>query len=527
MFDILIVGSGPAGVSAAFPLVEAGLSVLMVDGGSINPDSYPKEDLLTWRQNNSEQYLRMIGEDFYSLKSLTAASPKLRVPAHRYVFQGFNEDNKIIGEDFLALGSLAPGGLSNAWGCGVAKFSKKDFEGFPFSEFEIEDSYRTVATRMGISGPKNDELSEYFGLDSISSPPIYIDRIHSKLLSNYSNIKNHKKFYGFKMAQSRMAVLGQDKEGRKACNLCGNCFWGCDRKSMYSAVEDLKLLKRNSNFHYETGIIIDELKKIDVGWKIRGYKKSNKNWYEFEGKKVVLAAGTLTTSSLVLKTLGYEGVSIQMQSCPTAAFMVWLPSALGYQADYSFALGQLSYTLNLDSGLTGYGSLFNTAGIPLSEFVRHSPLKMPLSIDFFRNFLTSCMLGVIFYPGSLSSAQLVLNLKGELKVSGGYNDKTKRIIDNSKRNLEKIFWKMGALLLPQSFRPGIPGSDIHYSCTFPMKHKPTEMETNKFGELPGLKGLFLVDGSSLSSLPAKSHTLTIMANADRIGRQISQLSRLK
>ena len=32
-FDAVIVGSGPAGVSAAFPLLDAGLRVLMVDGG--------------------------------------------------------------------------------------------------------------------------------------------------------------------------------------------------------------------------------------------------------------------------------------------------------------------------------------------------------------------------------------------------------------------------------------------------------------------------------------------------------------
>jgi thioredoxin reductase len=30
--EILIIGSGPAGVSAAFPLVQAGRRVLMIDG---------------------------------------------------------------------------------------------------------------------------------------------------------------------------------------------------------------------------------------------------------------------------------------------------------------------------------------------------------------------------------------------------------------------------------------------------------------------------------------------------------------
>ena len=31
--DVIVIGSGPAGVSAALPLVEAGRRVLMIDGG--------------------------------------------------------------------------------------------------------------------------------------------------------------------------------------------------------------------------------------------------------------------------------------------------------------------------------------------------------------------------------------------------------------------------------------------------------------------------------------------------------------
>ena len=36
--DVIIVGSGVAGVSCAFPLVEAGLKVLMIDKGYTNND---------------------------------------------------------------------------------------------------------------------------------------------------------------------------------------------------------------------------------------------------------------------------------------------------------------------------------------------------------------------------------------------------------------------------------------------------------------------------------------------------------
>ena len=32
-FDVIVVGSGPAGVSAAYPLIKAGLKVAIIDGG--------------------------------------------------------------------------------------------------------------------------------------------------------------------------------------------------------------------------------------------------------------------------------------------------------------------------------------------------------------------------------------------------------------------------------------------------------------------------------------------------------------
>ena len=54
----------------------------------------------------------------------------------------------------------------------------------------------------------------------------------------------------------------------------------------------------------------------------------------------------------------------------------------------------------------------------------------------------------------------------------------------------------------------------------PMKAKPNIMETDVNGLLNGHGNIYIVDGSVLSELPARSHTFTIMANADRIGKHI-------
>jgi choline dehydrogenase-like flavoprotein len=55
---------------------------------------------------------------------------------------------------------------------------------------------------------------------------------------------------------------------------------------------------------------------------------------------------------------------------------------------------------------------------------------------------------------------------------------------------------------------------------FPMG-PPEAFGTSRFGELNAAPGLHLVDGSLLPSIPAKFTTLTIMANADRIGRHLA------
>ena len=50
---------------------------------------------------------------------------------------------------------------------------------------------------------------------------------------------------------------------------------------------------------------------------------------------------------------------------------------------------------------------------------------------------------------------------------------------------------------------------------------PNIGESSQLGEIEGLKNIHIVDGACLPVLTEKSHTLTIMANADRIGRQLS------
>lgn len=517
-FDVIIVGSGPAGTSAAYPLVKAGRKVLMVDAqrdsGTL---AAPHSSFLDSRANDELQWKWMIGENFHALKQLDAVSPKLKTPTHAHIFEGFSEGNRIEGHNFIGVGSLATGGLSNSWGCGVARLPATDFSGLPIAYSELEASYETVSRRIGISGRVDDDLSSYFGLDEWSQPPLPLDRLHKRLLNHYGRSRGVFPDLGFRLGRSRVAALSQPIDDRQACDLSGNCLWKCQNQALYSASQELSKLKQYPGFEHVQDFLVDDLLKQDGGWAITDRRSSKR----FSGSRLLLAAGTLATTRIILKQLNYSA-PIPLLSSPTAAFLLWLPKMLGTPRVPAFGLGQLSFALELNSSAAAFGSTFSTTGLPMSEFVNRVPMSKRYSIELLKNLLSSCLVGNLFLPGHLSNNTAVLDADGSLRVNGDFQPDVPMLMKSAEMKLRRIYWRMGALLMPMSFTVGKPGADIHYAGTLPMNSTPRIGQTDIFGEVEGIPGVHVVDAACLPSLTEKSHTLTIMANADRIGRSLTK-----
>lgn len=516
VWDVIIVGSGQAGVSAAWPLLEAGLKVLMVDGGKQPQGAPPTMSFVDARKSAEDQWRWMVGDDFYALHNLAATSPKLRVPVHRHVFDDFAAENQIETEDYVAIGSLAAGGLSNAWGCGVARFSADELAAFPFTEAELEPSYAAVCRRMGIAGGTADDLSAYVGLDAWASEPVPLDALHQAMLQRHRGRPPRPS--GFLLGHSRTAVTFEARESRLGCNLCGNCLWGCQRRSLYSAADELPALRRYPNFEHRSGFVVQSLRSTIEGATVRGRGPDGQE-KELRARRVLLGAGTLATTRLALEALGLETTA--MKSCPMAVFLMCLPAFLGRAPENSFALGQLSFVMPFADSARSFGSLFSTTGILVSEFARRLPLSTRHAIDFLRLFLPSCVVGNVFLPGRFSRVQLTLRFDGRLHVTGQHPPELVSLMRALERGLRREFLPLGGILLPGSFAVGKPGSDIHYACSLPMSSDPKPGQTDRWGALKGLPNIHVVDGASLSDLPEKFHALTMMANADRIGRHLA------
>ena len=520
-FDVLIIGSGPAGVSAAFPLAASGLRVMMVDGGRQAGNVAPPLDAyLSSRYVDDEQWKWLVGKDFHTLREGLGASPKLRTATLGYVFEGFGEANRIITDNFVAVGSLATGGLSNAWGCGVVKLSAQELAPYPFQSSALERSYEIVSKRIGVSGRNDDDLAVYCGVDAWAQPPIPLDELNSSLAQRYALIKDKLAKPGFRLGKSRSAVLSEDFAGRRACNLSGNCLWGCHRQALYSSTHDLPMLRRHGNFHETRGFVATGMTRRDGYWAVHGTIAGTRDSVSITSRKVLMAAGTLASTRLVLMALQHKA-PVPVLSSPTAAFLLWLPRFLGTGRSGAFGLGQLSFTFPLQDELAAFGSTLVTTGIPMAEFIGYLPLRRRIGIDFLREVMSSCLIGNLFLPGSLSTTKAWLREDEALMIRGGFSDEIPTLMVEASQTIRRVFRQLGAVMVPGSFTLGKPGADIHYAGTLPMRKAPDKGETDSNGEVAGLNGVHVVDGACLPVLSEKPHTLTVMANADRIGRAIS------
>lgn len=516
--EIVIVGGGPAGTSAALALVETGRPVVLLDAGKGRPDMPPDGAYLDLRRTDPTQSRWQLGARFEAFAVEGAVSPKLRVPGFVEMFGDFARANLLHTDGFQLVGALAAGGLSNAWGCGVARFKGEELGAMSDVAAELDVSYDRVARRIGLSGSCEDPLSSYFGLDSLSDPPLPLDPLHTALWKRSQ--RPGASSLGFALGHARVAVLSRERGGRPACDLRGMCLWGCRQGSTWSAAMDFERLQRMPSARVESGVLVTGLRRDGDSWCVEATRAGEH--VSWRANRVLLAAGTVASTRLALAAMVDPPPSVRLQSNPMAAFLLLQPMMLGRRHGRGFGLAQLSYVLQHAPG-AAFGNLFSTAGLPVSEFLRYLPISRGAGLPLLRALLPASIVGNVFLPGALSRHEARLREDRSLEIRGGVAPELASIHAATAHRLRGAFRRLGAWMLPGSYVTGAAGADIHYAGTLPIMRKPRAHECHLDGEIASLPGVHVIDGAALPVLPAKAHTLTIIANADRIARGLPNL----
>jgi choline dehydrogenase-like flavoprotein len=504
--DVVVIGSGPAGVSAALPLVEAGRRVIMIDGGH---DRAAPADA-PWQ--------RMLGAHLEALKADDGLSPKLRTPEARWLLGAFRQREPIEEENFLAIGALGRGGLSRIWGAFVCELQDEDLQGWPLTAYDLRQSYDAVVSRIGVSGSHDDDMAAFYGVsDALQAPPP-LGPTAAAMFKRYSGARPDPEFA---LGRARNALITENRWQRQSCDRRLDCLWGCERGAIYDARQDIALLRQHANFELRNAVA-QRLVRADGGWDVvmAGGER-------LHAPRLVVAAGTLGSLRLVAPLVP-PAAELRVLNSPVMAVPLLVTRRLfGKLPAEGHSLAQLGFRLSCSAKAGDYvsGAIYEVAGLPPASFAARMPLGRRAATEIFRALAPALAVATIYFPGRYSANTVTLRASADgprITLRGGVVPDFDEVARTVRRRLTAIWRKLGARPLPGAAL-ATPGTDAHLGGVFPMGLAAPH-GTNNYGELHAAPRLYVVDGSVLPTIPSKFTTLTIMANADRIGRYLAELA---
>lgn len=521
MYDVIIVGSGPSGVASALELSEHNKKPLILDVGYTAQKKIDNSKNLYEMKEQQDCTEFLIGKNFeYFSKDKQNLPAKLKSPYFDFVTKSQPFFN-IYQKNYNAITSYAKGGLANAWGSGLMRFSQNEFKELPISLEDLIPYYEKLEKEIGVSGV-NDDLSKFFGkIDHLQKPlnrSLKVKKVYEKYMKKKENLNKNDIFLG----TPRIGVSSNKFDMREGCNYDNLEFWQPNHSSLYTPSMTLDKLIEKDLVEYKGGVFVDSWKEFGEYIEIVAFDVKTKQELSFKTKKLILASGTLNTSRIVLKSRNDYITKLNFLDNPAIQFPIFFPSFIGKKLDdKSFGLTQLNLFYKSEIlSKNIIGAIVELTSPLRNEFLDKFPFSFKSNIKFIKYMLPSMMAVQIFLPSDERIAgRLSLKKDGNIEIFGNEINIGDELVAEAANKLTNI-----GLLTHKSFAIKIShGNGIHYGGTIPMSKNPTTAyETTIDGELAENRNIYIVDGSTLKVIPATNYSLSVMANSMRITQKMVQ-----
>ncbi len=298
--DAVIVGSGPAGATAAEVLTAAGWSVIMLEKGRnhlvrLEPPFEPTGEI----SNDEIKFLR---------RHFLGPDPLLEPRTFR---RREAEGDRIFTGDVNNLPSSVGGGGFHADGK-LPRFREVDFRArtelgpvagadvadWPLGYDELEPYYAEAERAVGVAGDHTANPFAAWRSAPYPMPPgpdMFCAVLTSEAASRL----------GYHPYRAPTGVNSVEHDGRPACNNCGFCgFFGCPIDAKGDPVSPLRRALRTGRCEIRPESYVSEVLVDGTGRRARGarYLDDEGTAHEVTARFVVLAAGAFETPRLLLRS---------------------------------------------------------------------------------------------------------------------------------------------------------------------------------------------------------------------------------
>jgi choline dehydrogenase-like flavoprotein len=520
----VVVGSGPAGVACAHALLKSGAKVTMVDAGlELEPERQARLAQLQSAsiERQDPESLRFIRDGVtveaggIPFKLAYGSSFPYREPVPQPI-----TFNGVEGKP-----SFARGGLSNVWGASMLPFRTEDMTGWPITAEDLEPHYRSVLELMPFAA-RHDRLEHDFPLHHDEPVPLRASSQAEALLRDLEAAHATLLDHGIRFGASRLAVQAQS-DGRPGCVYCALCMYGCPYGFIYNSSQTVDHLLKNPGLTYRKGVIVEKVDESGPHVELRGRNMDDGKPFHMRADGVFLACGVFSTARVVLASQdAYEQTVQAVDNCYFLLPLLRYRNQPGSTRESLHTLAQVFLEID-DPAVSA-----NTTHLQVytyNDLIRQQVRNMLGPLDgLLGGLVERTVLGrLLLIQGYLHSdlspgIKLTLHRPSDgapavLDLAVEPNADTRRALSALQRKLWSERRSLKAAQISPAMRVGNPGRGFHTGGTFPMRSRPRPFETDTAGRPYGFRRVHIVDSSVFPTLPATTITLSVMANAHRIG----------
>lgn len=515
VFDAIVVGSGPTGAWAAEAL--AGCKTLVIDAGSPEPPStpLPAGDFDTLRRTDPDQARYLLGDDFGCVSFDNVRTGGQVTPPRRWVGALAPDATPIRSSSFRAMEGLAWGGLGAAWAAVAVPFDDEDLAGVPLRRADLAEDLAAVCAGLGLSAG-DDDLTAALGDPGGLLPPLPSEPGTQAMLDRYAQRRAELQSAGLTVGRPWLAALSEDRGDRRRHALDDLDFYADAGRSVWRP----PLLLDSLDVATERGLLVERFVREGEVWKVEARSTTGRRRRVFRARRVVLAAGTLGTARIALRSLDPDAAL--PLACNRLRYAPCLdPRRIGRpNRGPRHSLSQALMLYRPPGERTAvFAQVHAYRSLLLWKLIRESFLAARESRKILRQ-LNPAMSVLSMYQGHRPAPGQRVRLSDDRLAVDWPEDP---LADRQDAYTEQAFLGLVRKLgwWPLRRVEAEPGASIHYAGTLPMTDDDRPLTTSLEGELRGADGVYVVDGSVLAELPAKPLTLTCMANARRVARGVA------
>lgn len=531
-FDAIVVGSGPSGAQAAAELVGAGLQVGMLDVGFDEPAlaaSIPAGTFAALRRTDPDQRRYLLGEDGDVDAEVNDRIGAHFTPPRSFVKRGVAEFAPIASATFFPETSLALGGLGAGWGSGSQVFEAFELERAGLPVEEMRECYDIVARDIGVSGAREDDTAES-SIPRIVQPPAEIDANARTILAAYERRRADLRAGGFVLGRAPLALLtrplGEGTPHARGANPYYDMdFYTDAARSVYRPKYTVEALTDEPNFRYVDRALVERFEVDGEEVRVLFRDLRNGGTGRISTRRLVLAANPLNTARIALRSRGSR--ERQPLLCNPYHYIPTVNLAMLGRAveERRHSLAQLvgSFTPAHRDGEHVFSAFFSYRSLMHFRLVREMPLPPAVGLLVSRVLMNALAIVGVHHPERATERKWVrLNAEDVLEAEYALDDRERAAIAEDLRGFGRVLRQLGCVPLSTIATP--PGSSIHYAGTIPFARgagDPT-LTCAPDGRLEGMGSVYVADSSSWRYLPAKGPTLSMMANARRVAREVAR-----